>query len=244
MDMDSARQDLLFAHFTTLADSLVNGTDVADLAHRIVGVCADLLEVGAAALLLDGQDGGLQVLAATGEDAAALEVLQSQSRTGPCHVAFTTAEEVVIDDVASVRDEWPDFVKLAGDQGIVSAAGVPVVISGRQVGALNLFRMTFAPLSTRDLQVARFLCSIAAIGVTHHRQLQDQTELAVQLRTALDSRVSIEQAKGVIAAHAGVSVSTAFELLRSAARASQRPLSDLAADVVAGKVPVAHLTGS
>lgn len=53
-----------------------------------------------------------------------------------------------------------------------------------------------------------------------------------QLQHALDSRIVIEQAKGALAERYGCGVDRAFEMLRAAARSTQRKLHDLAAEVV------------
>lgn len=239
--MDSVRQDRLFAHLAAIADDLVSGLDVADLADRVLRSCVDLLEVRCAGLMLDDHQGTLGVLACSSDDAKELELLELQSREGPCYRAFSTGREVLVDDIGAMTDEWPAFAPAARAQGIVAAAGIPLLLAGRTIGALNIFRASTNRFSRRDLQLARLLCSTTTIGIIHHRRLRDQEELSQQLRNALDSRVAIEQAKGVIAARAGVSVTAAFEMLRSAARASQRPLTDLAADIVAGRLPAARL---
>lgn len=235
--MDSARQDLLFENLAALADHLVSGLDISDLAHEVMRSYLELLEVQSAGILLDDQKGSLKVLASSSDDAAALELLELQSTEGPCYQAFATGEEVVVADLQTMRDDWPTFVPAARAQGILSAAGLPLALRGRTVGAVNLFGATVGGPTSRDLQVARLLASIATVGILNHRMHEDQQQLARQLQTALDSRVSIEQAKGVIAARAGVSMGQAFELLRSTARAAQRPLTDVAAEIVDGRHP-------
>lgn len=239
--MDSARQDLLFAHFTTVCDGLVNGVDIADLADQLMRGCVDLLDVSAAGILLDDPRGAMGVLACSSGDAKELELLELQSREGPCYVAFSTGEEIVIDDLEVMAEEWPVFLPAARAQGVRAAAGVPLTVGGHTVGALNLFRASRAPFVERDLQVARLLCSAASIGIMHQRRLQDEQEVRTQLQSALDSRVSIEQAKGIIAARAGVGVTTAFEILRSAARGARRSLTEIATEVVSGQLPTAAL---
>lgn len=239
--MDSERQDRLFAHLAAIADDLVSGLDVADLADRVMRGCVDLLGVDFAGLVLDDHHGTLGVLACSNDDAKDLELLELQRRQGPCYAAFTSGEEVVAEDLRSRAKEWPDFVPAALARGVVSAAGLPLRMAGRTIGALNLFRASTVPFSQRDLQLARLLGSVATIGIVHDRRQRDQEQLAQQLQSALESRVRIEQAKGVIAARAGVTMAGAFEILRSAARASQRPLTDLADDIIAGRLTAGRL---
>ncbi|MGN6752898.1 MAG: GAF and ANTAR domain-containing protein [Intrasporangium sp.] len=239
--MDSARQDRLFAHLAAIADDLVSGLDVADLADRVMHGCLDLLDAASAGLVLDDHEGTLGVLACSSDDAKALELLELQSREGPCYKAFFTGDEILVDDMDAMEQEWPAFVPAARSLGITTAAAVPLLLAGETIGALNLFRTEARSFSRRDLQLARLLCSVATVGIVHDRRQRDHDQLTRQLQSALESRVCIEQAKGVIAARAGVNVTAAFEMLRSAARASQRPLTELAADIVAGRLPATRL---
>ena len=239
--MDEARQDLLFAKLALFADQLVSGLDVADLADEVMHGCLDLLDVSAAGILLDNQRGSLKVLASSSDDTRALELLELQSHEGPCHVTFTTGKETVVADLQTMAEVWPSFVQAAQAQGIVAVAGLPLRLRDHTVGAVNLFR-TGTGFARRDLQLARLLASVATVGILNHRMLEDREQLARQLQTALDSRVTIEQAKGVIAARAGVSMGAAFEMLRSAARASQRPLTEIAAEVVGGRASGTRLS--
>lgn len=238
--MDSARQDRLFANLGALAGALVNGVDVADVADRVMAGCLDLLSVSSAGLLLEDQRGTLAILACSSEDTRELELLELQSREGPCYAAFRTGREVLVDDVATTQGRWPVFAPPAHAQGIVMMAAFPLLVGDRAIGGLNLARKTVMPLSARELQLARLLASVATIGVVHHRRVRDRELLAQQLQTALESRVCIEQAKGIIAARAGVSMGAAFDMLRAAARASRRPLADLAGDLVAGRASAAR----
>jgi AmiR/NasT family two-component response regulator len=55
---------------------------------------------------------------------------------------------------------------------------------------------------------------------------------AEELQAALDSRIVIEQAKGMIAYMLGVDIGQAFEILRRSARSSRRNIHAVAADVI------------
>ena len=65
-----------------------------------------------------------------------------------------------------------------------------------------------------------------------------------QLRIALESRIVIEQAKGVLMERLDVRADLAFELLRGAARSSRTNIHALAAEVVATRVMPAALEGA
>lgn len=245
MATNSAR---LFTSLLGLADALAAGFDVVDLADRLVTSCLELVAVQSAGILLADQQGGLRVLASSSEEAHALELLEVQSREGPCLRAFATGRPVVIDHIGTVAQEWPRFFAEARAQGIVAAYAMPMRLRDRTVGALNLFCEEPAGLDAADLRVAQTLSSMATIGLLTHRTLheqevtlREQEELTEQLQTALNSRVVIEQAKGVIAERAGVGMSEAFTLLRRAARGGRRPLTELAGQVAGGDLSGVNL---
>lgn len=234
--MRSEQETKLFASLIYLADTLVSGFDVIDLADRLVGTCQDLLDVSTAGLLLDDQHGGLRVIASSSETMRMLELLELEADEGPCVDAFETGEQVSVPFLATTLDRWPRFTPRALADGLVAVYALPLRLRERTVGALNLFCDRPDQLSENDLRIAHVLASMATIGLINHRAIKRQELLAEQRQTALNSRVVIEQAKGVIAERTGVDMAVAFDLLRGVARSSRRPLSELAGDVVAGRV--------
>lgn len=135
--------------------------------------------------------------------------------------------------------QWGIFAPAAITQGITAVYAVPMSLRGHRVGALNLFCTGGRQLSATHLNVAQVLSSMAAIAVLNHQSYAEQERLAQQLQAALSSRVMIEQAKGVVAEREGIDVEQAFRTLRQAARDSGRLLSDVAVDVIAGRLRVA-----
>jgi transcriptional regulator with GAF, ATPase, and Fis domain len=224
-----------------LADTLVSGFDVVDLADDLVHGCLEFLPVDAAGILLDDQRGTLRVLASSNEETRVLEMLELQSHEGPCFEAFSSGQVVRIARLAEHSDRWPVFVSEATDQGIRSAYALPLRLHERTIGALNLFCNHDEPLSEGEVDVGRAMASMATLGILNHWSVRRHEVLAEQLQTALDSRVVIEQAKGVIAERSSVDMAAAFNLLRSAARAGRRPLSELAAEVATGRMSPSSL---
>jgi AmiR/NasT family two-component response regulator len=78
------------------------------------------------------------------------------------------------------------------------------------------------------------LADVATIGILQHRAHRQADTVVTQLQTALDSRVLIEQAKGIMAERLDVTMEEAFTTLRGHARAHHRHLSELAAAIAAG----------
>jgi GAF domain-containing protein len=229
--MDGREGPLVHA-FVTLADTLVDDYDVVEFAQELVEDCVSLLDVDSAGLLLADLRGGLQMLASTSEQTRMLELLQLQSDAGPCLQAYRTGQQVLVDDLGADTDRWPEFAVRAIDEGFGSVIAIPLRLRTERIGALNLFRRTQGVMTESDLLVAQALADVATIGILHQRVLTRGALVNSQLQTALNSRVLIEQAKGVLAERLGLDMEQAFVQLRTMARSNNRHLSDTARAVI------------
>jgi len=226
------RERRLTAAFVTLADTLVADYDVVDLLQTLVDTCADLLDASAAGIMLADHDGELAVVASTSERSRLVEMMQLSSGFGPCVECFTTGVAVTVSDVDDLGDRWPGFREAALDQGFHSVLGVPLRLRGVVIGTLNLFRTQIGVLSEEDISVAQGLADVATIGILQERALREADIARDQLQHALDSRVLIEQAKGVVAHTRNVDMDQAFRALRDYARGNNLNLRDVAELVV------------
>jgi AmiR/NasT family two-component response regulator len=104
------------------------------------------------------------------------------------------------------------------------------------IGALNLFQTEPGPLSQADLAIGQAMADVATVGLLQERAIAARELLATQLQTALTSRVLLEQAKGVLAQRAGLSMDQAFQLMRAYARSNNHRLSDVAARIIDGSL--------
>ncbi len=107
-------------------------------------------------------------------------------------------------------------------------------VNQHPIGSLNLYRTSALPWLTEELDAAQMLAELATGYVVNVRNLNESHVLSEQLPHALDSRVVIEQAKGLIAGRHGIDVDGAFDLLRAQARRDQRSLHGLCRQVLAG----------
>jgi AmiR/NasT family two-component response regulator len=106
-------------------------------------------------------------------------------------------------------------------------------LRGEVIGAVNLFSDSrMPPISEQDIPIAQALADVATIAILQDRLARSRETLAEQLQVALNSRIAIEQAKGVIATRLGIGPEQAFELLRERARSSRRRLVEVATEVV------------
>src|SRR5687767_1566636 len=226
--------------FVRLTDTMVDDYDAIDLLDRLIGFCVDLLPADAAGIVLGDARRELRVVAASSEAAELMELLQLQSDEGPCLDCFQTAAPVSIADLAGAADRWPRFVAAVAERGQFRAVhALPLRLRGQAIGALNLFDREPGSLPDRDLALGQALADVATIGILQERAIRRGEVVNEQLQAALNSRVIIEQAKGVVAERLRVGMDVAFDRLRGHARAHNLRLVDLARQAVDGELDLA-----
>lgn len=228
--------------FVTLADTLVNGFDLVGLFDDLAGACVDLLEVTAAGLMLVDPAGRLRVMASSSERSRMLELLEIQNDEGPCLDCYRNGQPILVGDLASENGRWPTFSEEATRVGFAAVYALPMRLREETIGALNLFHRRPQAISDAGLRLGQGLADVATIGILQQRAVQRSADLADQLQTALNSRLIIEQAKGVLAEREHCDMPAAFELLRGHSRRTGRRLSEVAAAVVAGQISTHDLT--
>lgn len=238
-DAAPTRERAIADTFVALAGNLVSDYDVVDVLDRLVRRCVQLLAVDAAGILLDDQTGGMAVMAASDDDIRVLEVFQVQHAEGPCRDCLLSGEPVTSADLSSDHQRWPRFVQAALDTGIRAVVAVPLRLHEGTLGALGLFQNQPRQLSADDQRLAQAFADVASIGIIQHRTIHRSAMLAEQLRVALDSRVVIEQAKGVLAERLQIECSEAFVLLRKYCRDHNLKLTAAAEAVVSDRLDIA-----
>lgn len=225
-------QARLLEVFATLADTLVADYDVVELLQTLVDSCQELLRATDAGILLANAAGELELIASTSEDARLVEVIQLAAEAGPCVECYHTSRPVSLPRIDDAPAEWGAFQQTATRSGYAAIDAIPMRLRDTTIGTLNLLRSDAGPADPEDLVAAQAFADVATIGILQERRLSDVRSLADHLQTALDSRVTIEQAKGVVSFTAGVPVEDAFVLLRAHARTHGLRLSDVARRVV------------
>jgi GAF domain-containing protein len=219
-----------------LADTLVDDFDVVELLTRLADRCVEMLEVGAAGLMLAGPDGELRVMASSSEAMRVLELFELQAEEGPCLDCYRSGKPVMGHDLAVAAGRWPRFSAEARAAGFRSVQALPMRLRGTVIGALNLFHVEAGEMRTSDVESAQALADVATIAILQHRASLEAQELNQQLQHALNSRIVIEQAKGMVAERAGLHVQLAFSALRTYARDHNLRLVAVAEAVIDGSL--------
>ncbi|MGY0236178.1 ANTAR domain-containing protein [Longispora urticae] len=153
---------------------------------------------------------------------------------GACTECFRTGAPVAAPDLDAVAWQWPRFATDARAIGFESVHALPMRLRDDVIGALALFDTAPGALDADTLRLGQALADVATIGILQARAISHRESLADQLQTALNNRIIIEQAKGVLAERRHLDMDAAFTLLRTTARSSSRRLSELARAVVDG----------
>jgi len=231
------RQTLLTRTFVELADTLVADFDVVELLALLVDRCVEVFGVAAAGIMLAAPDGELRVMASSSETMHCLELFELQAREGPCLDCYRSGQPVTVSNLAD-GSRWPRFAAEALAAGFHFAQALPMSLRGTTIGALNLFHNETIEMSAEDLGGAQALASVATIAILQHRASIEAQTLNQQLQHALNSRIVVEQAKGILAERDNISMEQAFTALRALARTINRQLVEAAETVISGAVDI------
>lgn len=229
---DPTREMQLLQTFAALADTLVADYDVVDLLQLLVDRCQSLFDVSAAGILLSDDQGDLELIVSTSEASRLVEVMQISAEAGPCIDCFRTGRAVSLDDIREAPAAWSQFRDGALDLGFLAIHAVPLRLRDSTIGTLNLMREEVGPLPENDRVAAQALADVATIGIIQERAIREADTVRQQLQRALDTRIVIEQAKGVVAHQLSIAPDDAFSVIRRYARKNQLPLSLVATQLV------------
>jgi GAF domain-containing protein len=226
-----SRETLLAKTLVELADTLVDDFDVVELLTLLTDGCIDVLDVAAAGLMLAAPEGDLRVMASSSEAMRVLELFELQAQQGPCLDCYRTGQPVLNQHLAVADDRWPRFAPEAHAAGFHTVHALPMRLRGTVIGALNLFNNYLGDMRQADIVAAQAMADVATIAILQHRATHEAQVINEQLNHALNSRIVIEQAKGMLAERLDIDLEQAFTRLRNHARNHNRRLADVARDI-------------
>ena len=236
-----SRESVLTRTFVELADSLVDDFDIVELLTTLADRCVEVLDVSAAGLMLAASEGDLRVVASSSEAMRLVELFELQSQEGPCLDCYHSRVPVLNQHLDAAEERWPHFAPVAIEAAFHSVHALPMRLRGNVIGALNLFRADRSEMDEADVITGQALADVATITILQHRAVTESRLVNEQLSHALDSRIVIEQAKGVLAERAHLSMETAFSRMRHHARRNNLKLVDVAQRVLDGTLSVERL---
>lgn len=210
------------------------------LPQALVLACARELPVSGVGIVLMTDDGPAGVVAASDGPAATMEELQYTLGEGPCVDSSRTGRPVLQPDLARTGPgRWPGFTAGALDAGIRAIFAFPLRVGAIRLGVLDLYRDVPGVLGDHELAEALSFADAATTVLLHLHTSDEAAGVEVPRLRVVDDRAEVHQATGMVAVHAKVTLAQALVLLRARAFATDRPIVELARDVIAGVVPFA-----
>ncbi len=179
------------------------------------------------------EEGRLRFITAVSEASEELERNQEEQQAGPCRDAYDTGEVVRITDMRLESTRWPELSATATRLNIAGVAGIPMRLADQVIGALNLHAPQPREWSDEDMAVAAVLADVATSYVVNASNLRQQEQLSEQLQQALESRIVIEQAKGITSQQHAITIDEAYHLIRGHARSNNASLRTVSEAIVA-----------
>jgi GAF domain-containing protein len=204
---------------------------VDDAMHQIVQTTHAIFSVDGAGLMLADAEHHLRNVAVSDARMAHLEELQVRHQEGPCIAAFEDKQLVRAEDL-TLDMRWPSFSRDAVARGVRAVLASPIPYNQDAVGVVAVLSEQRRPWAPEGELALLAFTDLAALLIATMMMGEQQTELAVQLQAALNSRAIIEQAKGVLIGRDGIPAHAAYARLRAQARAERRKLAAVCAELV------------
>lgn len=188
-----------------------------------------------------GGAGGLKAVAASSARASRLAALEAEHGKGPAAACYDSGRPVLNERLTAADGQWPWLAAAARTAGFEAISALPMRRHRETVGVISVLIAGGHRLGAAETSLAQLLAEAGAVAILQQRALLSSAQAARQLSRALDSRVSIEQAKGALAARLGITPDAAFQVLRGFARRHNRLLADVADATVSGQLTAQEL---
>lgn len=211
---------------------VVDEAPLEELLRRVAATAAVMIDPVEAASITFTRGGARSwTVATTSELATSLDEAQYDLGHGPCIAAAAGGEAVLIRNMA-IDDRWPDYSPVAIVAGVRSSLSMPFPLQEQLLAALNLYAREADAFEDYHVTLAHQIAATAAVAVANAVLYDSASQLAAELQEAMQSRATIEQAKGVLMAQSGMSADEAFDLLVKVSQRENRKLREVASDLV------------
>ncbi len=187
-------------------------------------------------LLTDDNFGG-GTIAASSAGSRRLEELQFTLGEGPCIDAYTSRRPVLEPNLSTHGSRrWPGYAPAAHEQGVQAVFAFPLQIGAARAGALDIYRDAPGSLTSDALTQAVTFAEVAMGLLVDGQNGALDGKTTAELDDALSYRLEVYQAQGMVMVDLNVGIDEAMARLRGHAYAKDRYISDVAKDIVAGKL--------
>jgi GAF domain-containing protein len=217
---------------------LVTNRDSAEVATtRLCEISVEVTGMDGAGVMLMSDDVAQGSVCTSNAVSALIEELQYGLGQGPCIDSHNEGRAVLEPDLAQpASPRWLAFAPPALDAGVRAVFGFPLRVGSVRLGALNLYRDQPGPLANEQHADALVLADVAAELILMLQAQAPPGLLAAELEAGADFQYVVHQASGMVAAQLEVKVADALVRLRAYAFSNDRPLTQVAADVVARRL--------
>jgi hypothetical protein len=204
---------------------------------RLCGACPQIVGVSGAGVMLMSGEIPRGSLCTTDGVSELIEDLQYTLGEGPCVDAYQQDQVVAEPDLADPAvSRWPAFAPPVLAAGVRAVFGFPLRAGTVRLGALNLYRDAPGPLTGEQHADALVVADVAARWVLEAQAGAPPDTVAGELESGADFHFVVHNAAGMVSVQAGISVTEALIRLRAFAFSHDRPLADVAGDVVARRL--------
>lgn len=222
--------DQLFDVLRRFAATMARRSEIDEVLQQVTEHAMSVLGAVGAGVSVTAPGDRLRFVTATSERIVAIERVQDELQAGVCVEAYRTGSTLAVSSASDMQ--WPRYRAAIEAAGLGAVVGLPMSVGDRRIGSLNVYDVEGREWSSDDLAAAHVLADVSSAHLLRAGELAEARQMSAQLQDALDSRVVIEQAKGMLSRDHRIPVDEAFELLRRHARASNAGLREVAERIV------------
>ena len=214
-----------------LARVVLVDRDLADVLGEITEIGRRAIPGSEAASVTLIEGGQASTPAFRGQMAMDSEEIQYGLDHGPCLDAGRAGLVFVVSDMRT-EQRWPDYAARVVKRGVRSSLSVPLPFLGATIGALNHYASRPAAFGEDDVARGQEMAGFLAVAVANAQHSSRSAEDAANMRRAMESRATIEQAKGILMERYKITADAAFTVLGHASQRNNVKLRDVADHLV------------
>lgn len=229
----------------TLQDMVLDSADIGEFLTGLAKSAADEFsrqghEVFCGVTLLRPRTKA--TVASSSAHAKTMDEVQYPFDDGPCLRAARTGETHYVPDFHT-ETRFGEYVTAVTDHGLRSAIGIPIPLDGEASAALDLYCVDPHAFGDEARAAVELLARQASKALRMAVRIAHLTNTAQHLKTAMDSRSTIQLAAGVIMGQNRCNHEVAMTILKAASSGRNVKLHDVAANVITSigqQIPATH----